>query len=264
MSIANLYWIDDSSEHMSLFVQNVFPILWDKNFSCHTIFFGNDYRKKNDEHGLTKQDCDLFSDNLEFEFVRYCDEIDDASWVPPGTTYEQKKHLLVKPNVGCIRVEEPDEGSVQPSISTIVQNWMNPDKLKILKETLKPDSMTELLSQLDMSIQPVISLMNIPDNVVVALDICLLYDDTPRIKQGLPIISMALCKELSKKHSCYLYSALTVSQTVLKQWTKTYEEVFDMQNIEVFSKEDLLTKRKDTNAKIALMEILRMHKETIT
>lgn len=264
MSTANLYWIDDSSEHMTLFVKNVFPMLWDNNFSCSTIFFGNDYRKKNDEHGLTDQDCDLFSSSLENDFVSYCEEIDDASWVPPGTTYEQKKHLLAKPDVECIQLEESTEGTVKPSISTIAQNWMNPNKLKALKDTLKPDSMAESLDALDMSIEPVVSRMNIPDDVVVALDICLLYDDTSHIKQELPIISMALCKELSKKHSCYLYSALTVSQTVLKQWIKTYQEVFNVQNIEVFSKEDLLTKRKDTNAKIALMEILRTHKENTT
>ena len=264
MYTANLYWIDDSSEHMTLFAKNVFPMLWDNNYSCSTIFFGNDYRKKNAEQGLTDRDCVSFGTNLKNEFVSYCEEIDDASWVQPGTTYEQKKHLLAKPGVECIRVEDPDDGTVEPSISTIIQNWMNLDKLKALKETLKSDSMTELLAELDMPIAPVISRMNIPDNVVVALDICLLYDDTYRIKQELPIISMALCKELSKKHSCYLYSALTVSQTVLKQWIKTYQEVFNVQNIKVFSKEDLLTKRKDTNAKIALMEILRTHKENTT
>lgn len=264
MSTANLYWIDDSSKHMTLFVKNVFPMLWDKDFSCSTIFFGNGYRKKNDERGLTDQDCDLFSSSLENVFVSYCEEIDDTNWVQPGTTYEQKKHLLAKPDVQCIQVEEAGDGTVQPSISTIVQNWMNPDKLRILKETLTLDSMTELLAELDMSLEPVISQMNIPDNAVVALDISLLYDDTPRIKQELPIISMALCKELSKKHPCYLYSGLTVSQTVIKQWIKTYQEVFGASNIEVYSKEDLLTKRKDTNAKIALMEKLRTHKENTT
>ncbi len=262
MSTANLYWIDDSSEHMTLFVKNVFPVLWDKGFSCSTIFFGNDYRKKNDEQGLTNQDCDLFSSSLENVFVSYCEEIDDADWVQPGTTYEKKKHLLAKPDVQCIRVEEVGDGTA--SISNIVQNWMNDDKLKTLKETLKPDSMTELLAKLDMSIEPIVSLMNIPDNAVVALDICLLYDDTTRIKQGLPIISMALCKGLSEKYLCYLYSGITVSQTILKQWIETYREVFNVQNVEVHSKEDLLTKRKDTNAKIALIEKLRKNKEKAT
>jgi len=134
----------------------------------------------------------------------------------------------------------------------------------VLKEKLTLDSMTELLAELDMSLEPVVSQMNIPDNAVVALDISLLYDDTPRIKQELPIISMALCKELSKKHPCYLYSGLTVSQTVINQWIKTYQEVFGASNIEVYSKEDLLTKRKDTNAKIALMEKMRTYKENTT
>lgn len=264
MSIPNLYWIDDSSEHMTLFVENVFPLLWDKNYSCSTILFGNDYRKKKDEHGPTNQDCDAFSSSLENKFVSYCEEIDDANWVPSGTTYEQKKHLLSEPNVKCIQLIESTGDADIPGISTIVQNWMNSEKLKAVKDTLNPDSIGDTLAALDMSIGPVISRMNIPDNVVVALDICLLYGDTPHIKQELPIISMALCKELSRKCSCYLYSSLAVSQTTLNQWIKTYQEVFNVHRITVFSKEDLLTKRKDTTAKSALIEMLRTHEENTT
>ena len=103
MPIADLYWIDDSSAHMSLFVENVFPLLWDKDLSCATILFGNDYIKKSDEHGPTEQDRNEFLIKLKNVFTKYCEENDDAIWVPRGKKYQAKKeNLLAGAEVKCI------------------------------------------------------------------------------------------------------------------------------------------------------------------
>lgn len=274
MPVQNLYWIDDSAHDMYLIMEHVFPVLWNINCSCKTILFGNDYCSKETENGPSENDREAFETDLKGFFSVYCQEIDNQEWEEVGKTHEKKKHLLPNPSIFLIPLKDDRK--------TLTQHWLDRDLLKDVKdhpESLRgalagaghigaetPDvaavnPMAECVGRL--SVEQLITDMNIPGDAAIALDICLLYHDIDRIEAGLPSISMALYDEFLKRHHrCYLYSNRSIARTVMDQWVQTFQNLFPKpsgrsDSIVIHPKGGLLAATPNTDAKRALVNLLQ-------
>lgn len=244
---------------MYLIMRHVFPLIWDKEYSCKTILFGNEYCSRENEEGPTEADRRAFETELMNLFIIYCQKIDECEWKELGSTYSEKSHLLPTPSVSLIPMHdgEREEANI---IKQLVKNWMSKEKLKkimVSSEGTGGACDKDSLNSSELSVGKLIKLMNIPDNAVVALDICLLYNDINRIEEGLPSISMALYANLSKHHPCYLYTGRYTARALLDCWVKTYQQLFDNEEeLILYSKKGLTTKQNVTDAKTSLVELL--------
>lgn len=260
MSKIDLCWIDDSPKDMYLIMRHAFPILWDKEYSCKTILFGNEYCDRENEDGPTEADRAAFEIELTNLFIVFCQKIDEREWKELGSTYKEKTHLLPRPSVSLVPMRgEGKDGS--DSIKQLAKNWMDHDKLK--KLMVSPDGIQigacakAPLDSGELSVDKLVEVMDIPDDAAVALDICLLYDEINRIEAGLPSISMALYASLSKQRHCYLYTGRHTARTLLDRWVKTYQQLFgSKEELKIYSKKGLTTKQDVTDAKTDLIDLL--------
>ena len=260
MSKIDLCWIDDSAADMSLIMEHVFPTIWANNFSCKTILFGNDYCSMESENGPEEDDRKAFEDELRNFFIVFCQKIDEDEWLDPGTTYETKKNLLPTPSVSLVSVWD-EKKNASENFKRLTNCWMDKDRLQKIKENPKEfleGADNEVPEDSDsMSVVKLIRSMNIPKEAAVALDICLLYHDIVRIEEGSPSISMALYHLLKKEHECYLYSGRYDTRTLMNSWTKTYQQIFDNEDVvKVYPKKGLTTKQSVTDAKSDLIALL--------
>lgn len=275
MPETSLYWIDDSTQDMYLIMEHVFPAVWDKGCSCKTILFGNDYCSKETESGPTDEARKAFESDLHGFFIVYCQGIDSHEWCDPGTTYREKKHLLPDSSVKLISIKNDQSDPIHK----LAECWMNRVWLeRIVAQAEKEDQDRATASDnapgtapvpipesgvfLDIgkeaSVNQLIADMDIPDNAVIALDICLLYKDIERIEANLPSISMALYAALSKNHRCYLYSSRSIARAVMKQWITTCKSIFGIPDgITIYPKNGLTVKQADTDAKLDLLTLLK-------
>lgn len=272
MTETSLYWIDDSTQDMYLIMEHVFPAVWDKGCSCKTILFGNDYCSKETESGPTDEARKAFESDLNGFFIVYCQEIDSHEWCDPGTTYKEKKHLLPDSSVKLISIKNDQSDPIHK----LVEHWMNRDWLTNIGVQAEKENQDRAATfdnapgtasvpipepgaiSKEASIDQLIADMDIPDNAVIALDICLLYKDIERIEANLPSISMALYAALSKNHRCYLYSSRSIARAVMKQWITTCKRIFGIPNgITIYPKNGLTVKQADTDAKLDLLTLLK-------
>lgn len=257
----HLYWVDDSVKTMSMVLENLFPAIWDSDISCEIILFGNHYCSKEDEHGPTEEDCASIAGAIRQAFCIYCQYTDDREWREQGETYELKKEIFKDPAIRLIPMKAQSEGTDHKT-EQMAKDWMNSTKLEKLSSAAKDPNdqkpIQELLLDQGMEVDTLIEAMELEENSVVALDICLLYGDDQRIREGVPVICMALYDALSKKkHSVFLYSDLAISKEAKESWLKTYETFFgDTSEVLIHGRYSLVTKDQDTEGKRALLELL--------
>lgn len=152
MPLANLYWIDDSSKHMLPIVDNVFPLLWDEDFSCTSILFGNAYCVKADEHGPDQEDCKELSNYIEAKFILYCQDLDRHYWREAGETFKEKQHLLFRPAAKIIPLEHTLEGDTENVLRLLANQWMDQDNLTAFQEASATMPLEEALDEYGLSV----------------------------------------------------------------------------------------------------------------
>lgn len=250
-----LYWIDDSIREMMPIVNNVFPLIWNKNFFVKTVLFGNGYCSKEDESPLTEEDRAAFETSIKKEFAYYCINMDNRNWVDAGTTHREKEELVKEPLAK--RISLMDETGLD-RIEALIEAWTNDAKLEEMKNQAEARDADEVLKEFEMSVEALTQKMSFSEPAAVALDILLLYGDSQRLSNHLPIISMALYNFLQTKYTCYLYSMVAISKATLDNWLDTYKSIFKPKDVlpEIYPKNGLITRREDTPAKNELIKIL--------
>lgn len=261
MPLANLYWIDDSSKHMLPIVDNVFPLLWDEDFSCTSILFGNAYCVKADEHGPDQEDCKELSNYIEAKFILYCQDLDRHYWREAGETFKEKQHLLFRPAAKIIPLEHTIEGDTENVLRLLANQWMDQDNLTAFQEASATMPLEEALDEYGLSVDTLISEMGIPNQAPIALDIYLLHGDGARAQNNLPTLSMALYSALSSDHPCYLYSDMAVSQERADQWKQLYNTIFPARDFDIHPKIGLATMETATKAKRNLVKTMKSTRE---
>lgn len=241
-------------------MQNLFPAIWDKDSSCEVILFGNHYCSKEDEHGPTEKDCANIDKAIEQAFLVYCQNADSYEWLNLGDTYKLKKQLLPRPAIHLIPLKKQAEDEAY-EIEQLAKSWMDSAKLEELSNAIKNPHdrpIQDLLTEQKMGVDELLKAMNLQENSVVALDICLLYGDHKRIRDGMPGICMALYAALlEKQHSVFLYSSLALSKWAKESWARTYQALWgDTDEILIHSWYGLVTAEQDTEEKKALLKLL--------
>lgn len=261
MPLANLYWIDDSSKHMLPIVDNVFPLLWDEGFSCISILFGNAYCAKADEHGPNQEDCKELSNYIEAKFILYCQDLDRYYWKDIGETFKEKNCLLLRPAAKIISLQPATESATAHALRKLASNWMDQDNLTAFQAAAATMSLEKALEEHGLSVDTLISEMDIPNQAPIALDIYLLHGDGTRIQKNLPTLSMALYSALSSHHPCYLYSDMAVSQERADQWKQLYNTLFSACDFDIHPKTGLATMETATEAKRNLVKTIKSTRE---
>lgn len=180
------------------------------------VLFGDDYKRIHDAKGATDDEIKKIEDDIKEKFCELCLAIDRDEWKDLGTTYQKKKEkTLIKCQQGLSESEE---------IKRLVSEWKKVEKPEKESEQKKNNAILH-----DPSLPKKLGEeIGMQTGDVVALDICLLYDDYKRCTEQLPVLSMAWHHYLESECDCkcFLYSRMSVNAEAKSNWIKVYKEEF--------------------------------------
>lgn len=225
------YIIDDDVESVFEIVNTACRRLWKTmdNLQLVVAFCGDDYKKTPSIKDADSEEFNRIQADFQEIFHEVCFAIDREEWLPLGTTYGQKKqHTTIE--CKSLSMREPEiekQVSAWKEIQVSEIDKGQKKEYNILSNNTLPD---ELVKQLE-----------IQKEDLVALDICLLYDDYERCIHKLPVLSLALYKHLVDNVGCkcFLYSRMSVNTEAKSNWMELYKEHFDTDPPEIHSRFNL-------------------------
>lgn len=225
------YLIDDNSESVFEIVNTVCCNLWKKmdDLEFVVVFFGDDYKRIPTAQDPTAEDISKIEDDINEKFRELCFAIDRDEWNPLGTAYKKKKENTT---IKCQHIPLQ-----QKEIENLLRVWREIEKpekdsgqetdYSILNENALPEELVKRVG--------------IQHGDLIALDICLLYDDYKRCTKELPVLSMVLHHYLKFQCECkcFLYSRMSVNTTAKSNWMNIYKEHFRTDPPEIHSRFNL-------------------------
>lgn len=221
------YLIDDKAESVFEIVNTVCCKLWKKmdDLELSIVFLGDDYKRIPGARDATDENISKIQEDIEEKFHELCFAIDYEEWEPLGTAYGRKKESTT---IECQHIPLQEETL---SAWRIVKNPGKDSRKEIdysiLHESPLPKKFVEKIG--------------IQRGNLIALDICLLYDDYERCIHKLPVLSMALHHYLENEHGCkcFLYSRMSVNTEAKSNWMEVYEQQFKIDPPEIHSRFNL-------------------------
>lgn len=225
------YLIDDNSESVFEIVNTVCCRLWKKmdNLELVVVFFGDDYKRIPTARDATAEDISKTEDDINEKFRELCFAIDREEWKPLGNAYKEKKETTT---IECKHIPLDTDGikELLPAWKAVERPEWDSEKeidYSILHEMTLPETLGKQIG--------------IQSNSLVALDICLLYDDYKRCNDRLPVLSMALHHYLESTCGCkcFLYSRMSVNTEAKSNWIEVYRQQFKTDPPEIHSRFNL-------------------------
>lgn len=221
------YLIDDNAESVFDIVNTVCCKLWKKmdDLELIVVFFGDDYKRVRVARDATDEEINEIKEDIKEKFHELCFAIDYEEWSPLGTAYGKKKESTT---IECQRIalKEADL-SIWRAVEKPGKDIDQEIDYSILHKNTVPEELSRRIG--------------IQRGDLIALDICLLYDDYERCMHKLPVLSMALHHYLETEYGCkcFLYSRMSVNTEAKSNWMKVYKQQFKTDSPEIHSRFNL-------------------------
>lgn len=208
--------VDDNVESVNEIVNTACRRLWTKvdDLELTIVFFGDDYKRVPTARDATDEEIQKIKDDIEKKLQDLCFYLDRDEWEPLGTTYERKKQEHTE--ITCQRYPvQQEELSAWRTVKKPEKDSSKDIDYSILHKDPLPKKMAEWFCAQQCRL--------------IALDVCLLYDDYERCMHKLPVLSMALHYYLEHecRCKCFLYSRMSMNTDAKSNWTEVYRQQFD-------------------------------------